>query len=435
MPAALRHALAWVLLGLGLAGLGGCATKSPRQSYPHCLSLRPAEQPQAPSAIDAALRRHLAAADLPGATLAWRIGQEPIVEYAFGCADADTATPMRPGMRLRLASLSKTATALLVLQLYADGEIELEATLAELAPNLFAHAVDPRSRAIGLRHLLGHCAGLDHGRGPDPYFRLPRKLRENHPGLAPSARTLARTRLAEPLDGMPGRDCGYANIGYVLLEAGLDEYLGQPYTTRMLALWAQQLTAAGLPAAGPRVARSEPWLAGDDEPRYHDPRRFPAAVDGLHGQVEAAYGAFDLRWGVAAGGWLASASELLALVSGVETGLPPQARRALAQPVGRCTRRPCAGLGRELAGRGEQAFWFQLGDLPGSSTLLAGRGDIRLALLSNGSDEDPRRRLRLAAQLLDLLAQAEPRAAAPKPPSGPRPQTAMTPSGSTTPCC
>jgi D-alanyl-D-alanine carboxypeptidase len=92
---------------------------------------------------------------IPGAVLAVYIpGQEPW-SGASGLADRQRRRPMEPQTRVRIASISKIFTAVVVLQLVEEGKIDLDAPMTTWLPDLV-----PNGDKITVRQLLNHTTGL-----------------------------------------------------------------------------------------------------------------------------------------------------------------------------------------------------------------------------------------------------------------------------------
>ncbi|GCD41132.1 serine hydrolase domain-containing protein [Streptomyces paromomycinus] len=83
-------------------------------------------------------------------------------DAARGVADRKTGRPMRAEDRFRIGSVTKTFTATVVLQLAAEGRIELDAPVERYLPGLIrggnGHGYD--GRRITVRQLLQHTSGL-----------------------------------------------------------------------------------------------------------------------------------------------------------------------------------------------------------------------------------------------------------------------------------
>ncbi|KOU47581.1 peptidase [Streptomyces sp. WM6378] len=78
---------------------------------------------------------------------------------ARGVADRDTGRPMNADDRLRIGSVTKTFTATVVVQLAAEGRIELDAPVERYLPGLIrGNGYD--GRKITVRQLLQHTSGL-----------------------------------------------------------------------------------------------------------------------------------------------------------------------------------------------------------------------------------------------------------------------------------
>lgn len=101
------------------------------------------------------LDQTVANGQIPGAVLSVSVaGQEPW-HGASGVADRRQGRPMEPDTNVRIASISKIITAVVVLQLVEEGVIDLDAPLATYVPDLV-----PNDNVITVRNLLNHTTGL-----------------------------------------------------------------------------------------------------------------------------------------------------------------------------------------------------------------------------------------------------------------------------------
>lgn len=92
---------------------------------------------------------------IPGAVLSVSVpGQEPWTG-ASGLADRQAGRPMEPLTNVRIASISKIFTAVVVLQLAEEGTIDLDAPMSNYLPDLV-----PNGNVITVRNLLQHTTGL-----------------------------------------------------------------------------------------------------------------------------------------------------------------------------------------------------------------------------------------------------------------------------------
>src|SRR4051794_14740776 len=86
--------------------------------------------------IEATLRAHVDAGDLPGAaTLVWRDGRVAQTAIA-GCGDLVTKAPVERGTMFRIASMTKPLTTVAALMLYDEGRFALEEPITRVAPEL-----------------------------------------------------------------------------------------------------------------------------------------------------------------------------------------------------------------------------------------------------------------------------------------------------------
>lgn len=92
---------------------------------------------------------------IPGAVLAVTIsGQQPW-SGASGLADPGEGQLIEPATRMRIASISKVFTAVVVLQLVEQGLLQLDAPITTWLPDLL-----PAGNTITVRQLLNHTSGL-----------------------------------------------------------------------------------------------------------------------------------------------------------------------------------------------------------------------------------------------------------------------------------
>jgi D-alanyl-D-alanine carboxypeptidase len=152
----------------------------------------------------------MVAAGGPGAILLVRNGDR-VSHYTSGLAEIPTKRPMRADDRFKIASITKSYTATVVLQLVGEGKLRLSDTVEQRLPGLV-----PGGDGITIKQLLNHTSGIFDFEHDDALFK---------PYLAGnleyfwSMRQLAKHAVAhEPLFA-PGARQSYSNTNYVL--AGL----------------------------------------------------------------------------------------------------------------------------------------------------------------------------------------------------------------------
>ncbi|MET1072723.1 MAG: serine hydrolase domain-containing protein [Umezawaea sp.] len=141
----------------------------------------------------------------------------------------ETAKPPTDG-RFRVGSVTKTFTATLVLQLVAEGKVELDVPAADYLPQ---SGVD---RRITVRMLLQHTSGLFNFTGE--YYPDGTVV----PGIAWSGKEwvdnrfhtyrpeeLVQFALSKPARFAPGTDWSYSNTNYVLARLLIEKVTGRSY--------------------------------------------------------------------------------------------------------------------------------------------------------------------------------------------------------------
>jgi D-alanyl-D-alanine carboxypeptidase len=159
-----------------------------------------------------------AAADrFSGAVLIARENQ-PILTTARGFAILPDVLLNQPDTKFNIASITKSLTAVAVMQLIASGKLDLYTPVATYNPDL------PYAHEITLHQLLTHTAGF--GRYWNDAYRAARSdLRTVNDYLQLFAAT--------PLEFPPGTRHLYGNTGYVVLGAVIEHVTGQSYYEHM----------------------------------------------------------------------------------------------------------------------------------------------------------------------------------------------------------
>jgi D-alanyl-D-alanine carboxypeptidase len=125
-----------------------------------------------------------------------------------GFADRDAHVLMRAADRFRIASVSKAFVSVLILQLEAEGKLDIDDPVAKYLPD-----VVPNGAAITLRELMNHTSGLfnytdDAAFVNDPIANFSR-------AWTPSE--LLALAFAHPPNFAPGANWSYSNTNYIVL--------------------------------------------------------------------------------------------------------------------------------------------------------------------------------------------------------------------------
>lgn len=297
--------------------------------------------------------------------------------------------PVTVDTAFRVGSLTKLATAALALRVADDGRLDLDAPLPELA-----EFTDPRAATISPRQILHHTAGLG---DPDPR------------DLGPAWLTALAAR---PLMTDPGALWSYSNAGYAILGLALERTGGRAYpellARRLLGPLALAHTTADLRRA----------LDGDTACGHLG--RGPTATP-LDVRQDLELGAAGATWTIPAGGLVASAPDLVALVLGLldpaRSPLSADARAALLAPGPPTHERhgerqaPGTRVQPLPGGAAVHRLAGHTGDFTADLSFAPDRGHVVVLLANTG---DPLRATLLAADH-DLLG-LEPAPPAPAPP-------------------
>lgn len=153
---------------------------------------------------------------IPGVSVAilWDDGRQWL--GAAGLSDVGAATPVTPDSPFAFASISKTFTAAVVLELVDEGRLALDEPVAPLLP------ADKLDNRITVRMLLDHTSGL-----PDFFLnpKIDAALLAAPDAAWTPARALSYVAAKRPV---PGTTWVYSNTNYLLLGELVKAVTGQP---------------------------------------------------------------------------------------------------------------------------------------------------------------------------------------------------------------
>lgn len=162
--------------------------------------------------------RRLVAAGAPGA-VAFVRAPGRAVGVAAGYADLQTRTPMRAADGFRIASVTKTFVATVVLALEAEGRLDIDEPVERWLPGLV-----PNGSAITIRELLNHTSGLFDYSEDDAHTQAAIA----DPGRRWSPHELLSVAFVHPPLFRPGTSWFYSNTNYVVLGLLVEAVTGRP---------------------------------------------------------------------------------------------------------------------------------------------------------------------------------------------------------------
>ena len=184
-----------------------------------------------------------------------------------GITDIKTKTPVSTQTAFRIASMSKSFTAMAIVQLRDRGQLQLDDAVAKYIPE-FKNITYPTSDAptITIRHLLNHVGGFPQD---DPW--ADRQLADTDQEL------LDVVKRHPAFSNVPGLQYEYSNLGYTLLGKIVSSASGisyQQYITeniwKPLGMNNTYWEYTQVPAD--KLAKGHRWINGAwrDEPLLHD---------------------------------------------------------------------------------------------------------------------------------------------------------------------
>jgi N-acyl-D-amino-acid deacylase len=253
--------------------------------------------------LDALVQGLMTRHGIPGASLVIAKDGKLVYAKGFGWADLTAAVAVNPLTVFGLASLSKPLTALAILWLFEHGQLDLDDRafdiLAHIKP-LPGAKVDPNLKKITIRQLLNHTGGWDRTRSGDPTNWEPQIAQALGVAAPVSDEQFITFMMGVPLDFAPGSEYEYSNVGYVILGRIVEKVSGQPYETFVKK---HVLEPAGL---------SQPFVShGDRAYKKGEARRYLAGTSILLPPM-------DLPMVQAAGGWEASAVDMVRLLTALD---------------------------------------------------------------------------------------------------------------------
>jgi N-acyl-D-amino-acid deacylase len=260
---------------------------------------------------------HVVKNKLPGAAVALTRNGKLVYARGFGYANVEKKTPVQPTSLFRTASVSKSITAVAVMQLVEKKLVKLDAPILDfitLKPHLEPKTKpDPRWKKVTVRHCLQHTGGFDRDLSLDPCTATGdvAKALGTTPPLTPAQVT--RYALGRPIEHEPGEQYVYSNLGYLLLGRVIEAAAKSTYTE-----YVRKKVFAPLKVTVPQLARALPANRPKTEVSYYDANGttslclYPPMI----GQkVPMPDGGGNIEAFEAHGGWVASAVDLVRFVS------------------------------------------------------------------------------------------------------------------------
>jgi D-alanyl-D-alanine carboxypeptidase len=286
---------------------------------------------------------------------------------AAGVRDVRTGAPVLERGRFRAGSVTKIVTASVVLQLVAEGRIDLDGTVQEYLPGLLTDDFDP----ITVRQLLTYTSGLKPGAG----FGDSTEEMFPHRYETLTPQDVVAASVAKGSAYTPGSKQTYGNIHYTVLGMLIEEV-----TEDSFAQQAQQRVFR------PLGMRHTSFPAGPD-PRVHGPHN--RGYEWIDGElVDVTEWNMSDRW--AAGDLISTTADLERLLKGLFGGrlVPrPLLKEMLTVPAVDGAR---YGMALETFVLNGQRVWGKSGSRPGYATGVAATPDLCRTVVYSVNSTDAR---------------------------------------------
>lgn len=320
--------------------------------------------------VDSAMHHFVRRQGVVGASVGIVKDGQLIYAKGFGHTDQEQQEEVQPYHLFRIGSISKLITAVAVMKLHEEGKLALEDKVfgkkGVLQGGIYDEIRDRKIYQVEVRHLLNHTSGWSKRSYGDPMF-IPHKIAAEMGGPAPpSLDTIIEFILSKRMPYRPGSYYDYSNFGYALLGKVIEATSGQAYEE-----YVKEEILKPLGIRHMRLAKNLPEDRFEDEVAYYDfsVNNIRPSLDGSGELVSNTY-SFDIEALAAAGGWLATPTDLLKFlvaVDGFKNTPDILSNKSLLTMI-----EPGHGRNRPYGWRGitPDGTWWRTGTLAGTSAIL-----------------------------------------------------------------
>lgn len=171
-------------------------------------------QPSKENAVRYAIWDHAYKTGMTGCSVAIAEKGQIVFVYGSGFADLENLVLAKPESVYRLASISKSITAVAVMQLVEQGKVNLDADVRQYVPEFPA-----KEHAFTVRHVLAHLSGIRHYKPGEP------ESKEEYPSTLEALKRFQN----DPLLHKPGEKYTYSTYAYTLLARLVENVSGMTF--------------------------------------------------------------------------------------------------------------------------------------------------------------------------------------------------------------
>lgn len=340
---------------------------------------------------------------VPGASVAVSRGGKLVYARGFGWADFENKQKVEPRSMFRIASISKSLTAVAALKLQEEGKLKLDEKVFDILNDFDAMRSPTRDRRmddITVRDLLYCTAGWNPKVSGDPLFvpNITLIAAENGGEVPPKLHTIINWWLKRPLDFAPGTSWGYSNFVYEVLGAVIAKRAGEPYESyvKRRVLMPSGMTDTHVGRTVEQIPHEVTYYPYPGQPTTN------SIYPGVKEQVHYQYGGdFDLPTMAASAGWISSTVDLVRFANAVRRTAvqtnPVISNASFLQMVSKSPapywkeKKGYFAMGWEVypATSGGGYTFSRVGTMPGSMSFLVRRyDDTCWSVLFNSRPED-----------------------------------------------
>lgn len=324
--------------------------------------------------IDKTIQRLLRHEGLKGgATIAISKYGKLVYAKGIGYSDVEDSIPMKPFNIMRVASVSKLITAVAIMRLVEIGRLSLHQKVfgptGILNDDKYIVFKDRRMGDVTIYELLNHSGGWSIRYG-DPMFMPQSIARQTGKELPISMEDIIKFMQTKSMHFVPGSGSVYSNFGYGILGEIVAKASGMPYED-----YVRSTVLAPMGIYDMQIGRSRITERLANEVKYYEADTSYCAFDYTDGDimVRRSYGGTDIQTLGSAGGWVASATDLLKLALTID-GMDFVPDQLTSESIDTMTHHK---LGFDPIGwrsvKGDS--WYRSGTLAATSAMVARRPD------------------------------------------------------------
>jgi CubicO group peptidase (beta-lactamase class C family) len=255
---------------------------------------------------------------LAGATVAICKDGRLVYAKGFGYADREKKIAASPTNTFRVASVSKLITAIAIMKLVEEGKLSVDAKVfgkeGILKDDKFCKIKDKRVFDITVKQLMIHEGGW-HSKYGDQMFMPHYIARHLDRKLPVTDEDIIEFGVKKGLHFTPGTANSYSNLGYAILGKVIERVSGMKYDQYVIKKILNPLNIYGM-----HITSNSYENRAASEVKYYDVpgSKKRLSVYSHTKYAPRTYEGTDFETLGAAGGWAASASQLLKLISAVD---------------------------------------------------------------------------------------------------------------------